>query len=358
MAAVDQDKLGDFLKQTGGMVAAGFNCAISVLGDRLGLFETLYAIGPCDSATLAKKLHLHERWVREWLQHQACVGQVDYDPNSGVFALSAEAHAVLVDADHPAYLMGAYDAALAVFPAVETLQQSFRTGLGMSYDEHGPNCACGIERMGAFSKQHRLVPEMLPMIPHMQERLTAGAKVADVGCGGALSTIAMAQAFPNSQFVGYDTSEEALRRARANVAESGVTNIQLCNPLHEPLPQQPTFDLVTTFDVVHDTPYPDRLITDIYNALRAESYWLCEDIKGFETFTENLQNHPMAGLLYGFSVMVCMNSGMSTEDGAGLGTLGFTRNLAEQMTKVAGFEDFSQLDIESPMNSYYLLKKA
>lgn len=357
MNAVDQDKLGDFLKQTGGMVAAGFNCAISVLGDRLGLFKTLYDIGPCDSATLARQLNLHERWVREWLQHQACVGQVDYDSDAKVFALSAEAHAVLVDADHPAYLMGAYDAAVAVFPAVEKLQRAFRTGLGMSYDEHGPDCACGIERMGAFSKQQRLVPEMLPMIPHMQDRLALGAAVADVGCGGALSTIAMAQAFPNSQFIGYDTSEVALQRARANIAEAGVTNIRLSNPLQEPLPQQPTFDLVTTFDVVHDTPYPDRLINDIYSALKSESYWLCEDIRGFETFNENLQNHHMAGLLYGFSVMVCMNSGMSTADGAGLGTLGFTRNLAEEMTRAAGFDDFSQLDIDSPMNNYYLLKK-
>ena len=214
MTAVDQEKLGDFLKQTGGMVTAGFNCAISVLGDRLGLFKALYDVGPCDSVRLADALNLHERWVREWLQHQACVGQVEYDSDANVFALSAEAHAVLVDVDHPAYLMGAYDAALAVFPAVEKLQDAFRTGLGMSYDEHGPNCACGIERMGAFSKQHRLVPEMLPMIPRMPERLAAGAAVADVGCGGALSTIAMAQAFPSTRFVGYDTSELALQRAR------------------------------------------------------------------------------------------------------------------------------------------------
>ena len=358
MAAVDQEKLGDFLKQTGGMVTAGFNCAISVLGDRLGLFKALYEIGPCDSVKLANKLNLHERWVREWLQQQACVGQVEYDSEDNLFALSAEAHAVLVDADHPAYLMGAYDAALAVFPAVEKLQEAFRTGLGMSYDEHGPNCACGIERMGAFSKQHRLVPEMLPMIPRMQERLVSGAAVADVGCGGALSTIAMARAFPNTRFVGYDTSELALQRARANITEAGVTNIDLSNPLQQPLPEQATFDLVTTFDVVHDTPYPDRLISDIHRVLKSDSYWLCEDIKGFETFNENLQNHPISGLLYGFSVMVCMNSGMSTEDGAGLGTLGFTRNLAEQMTMAAGFSEFFQLDIESPMNNYYLLKKS
>jgi len=357
MTAVDQEKLGDFLKQTAGMVTAGFNCAISVLGDRLGLFKALYEVGPCDSVRLADALNLHERWVREWLQHQACVGQVEYDSDANVFALSAEAHAVLVDVDHPAYLMGAYDAALAVFPAVEKLQDAFRTGLGMSYDEHGPNCACGIERMGAFSKQHRLVPEMLPMIPRMPERLAAGAAVADVGCGGALSTIAMAQAFPSTRFVGYDTSELALQRARANIVEAGVTNIELINPLQQPLPEQPTFDLVTTFDVVHDTPYPDRLISDIHRALKPESYWLCEDIKGFETFNENLQNHPISGLLYGFSVMVCMNSGMSTADGAGLGTLGFTRNLAEQMTRAAGFSEFLQLDIESPMNNYYLLKK-
>jgi SAM-dependent methyltransferase len=357
MSDINQKKLEGLVKQTGGMVAAGFNCAISVLGDRLDLYKGLWEHGPCTSNELAAALSLHERWVREWLYHQTCIGQVEFDESASIFSLSPEAHAVLVDKDHPAFFMGGYDSALAVFPAVEKLEESFRSGIGMSYDDHGPNCACGIERMGAFTNEYRLVPELLPLVPGMTERLAQGGIVADVGCGGAISTIAMAQAFPNAQFIGYDTSDNALDRARANVAEARVTNLRLVNPLIEAMPSTSTFDLVTTFDVVHDTPYPDRLIADIYTGLKRDGYWLCEDIRGFESFQENLRDHPIAGLLYGFSVMVCMNSGMSTPDGAGLGTLGFTRDLARQMTAAAGFTHFSQLEFENTMNNYYLLSK-
>jgi hypothetical protein len=354
---IDKDSLREFIKQTGSAVSAGFNCAISVLGDRLGLFRAMAGGEPVTSEGLARQLDLHERWVREWLYHQACVGQVNFDEDAGTFHLSPEAEAVLVDSGHPAYLMGAYDSALAVGPAVPRLEEAFRTGLGMSYDEHGPSCACGIERMGAFAKQHRLVPEMIPLIPGLHAKLEAGAAVADVGCGGALSTIAMAQAFPQSEFIGYDTSEHALDRARGNVQEIGLANVRLANPFDEPLPKTSTFDLVTTFDVIHDTPYPAGLIADIHSALKDDGHWLCEDIKGYDTFPENLREHPMAGLLYGFSVTVCMNSAMSTADGAGLGTLGFTTAVAKQMTSAAGFSQFTQLELDSPLNNYYAMAK-
>ena len=357
MSAIDEKKLGDFLKQTSGMVTAGFNCAITVLGDRLDLYQGLAELGPSTSVGLAKHLNLHERWVREWLQQQACIGQVEYSPASELFSLSPEAHAVLVDEDHPAYLMGGFDSALAVFPAVTKLEEAFRTGLGMSYDGHGPDCACGIERMGAFSKKHRLVTEMVPLIPGMHQRLLYGAKVADVGCGGGLAVIALAQAYPESTFFGYDTSEVALDRARANIAEAGLDNVRLCNPFQEALPQQPEFDLITTFDVIHDTPYPQSLIEQIHGAVKDDGFWLCEDIKGFDTFAENLEQHPIAALLYSFSVTVCMNSGLSTADGAGLGTLGFTEQVARQMTGASGFTGFEKLDVENPMNNYYLLSK-
>ena len=357
MREIDDDKLGLLLKQTGGMVAASFNCAITVLGDRLGLYRALGKLGPSTSSELASHLQLHERWVREWLHQQTCIGQLEYHADQARFAISPEAYAVLADEDHPAYLMGGFDSALAVFPAVSKLEESFRTGIGMSYDEHGPNCACGIERMGAFTKKHRLVGEMIPLLPGMHDRLVAGAMVADVGCGGGLATIALAQAYPATTFVGYDTSDVALQRAKANLAEAGLENVRFCNPFAEPLPKDPTFDLITTFDVIHDTPYPQDLIAQIYAALKADGQWLCEDIKGFESFEENLEQHPVAALLYGFSVTVCMNSGLSAADGAGLGTLGFTQQVAKTMTQQAGFREFQLLDIENPMNNYYLMGK-
>ena len=116
MREIDDDKLGLLLKQTGGMVAASFNCAITVLGDRLGLYQALGELGPSTSSELAFHLKLHERWVREWLHQQTCIGQLEYLADGARFAISPEAHAVLADENHPAYLMGGFDSALAVFP--------------------------------------------------------------------------------------------------------------------------------------------------------------------------------------------------------------------------------------------------
>ena len=353
---IDRDALKAFVKQTGDMVAAGYNCAITVLGDRLGLYGRLFELGPCTPDVLAEATGTHSRWVREWLQHQACIEQIEYT-GDGLFRLSPEAHAVLVDERSPAFLMGAFDSALAVGPAVDRLEDAFRSGVGMSYDEHGPGCACAIERMGSFVKNYRLVPELIPRIEGLTQRLSSGITVADVGCGGALSTIAMAAEFPTSNFIGYDISEHALTRARANVAESGLTNVRIENPLQSPMPRDGSVDFVTTFDVIHDAPYPDVLIADIFASLAEDGIWLCEDIRGFETFEENLSRHPMAAMLYGFSVMVCMNSGMSTADGAGLGTLGFTEQTARQMTQSAGFGSFTRLEVDNPLNNYYVLRK-
>jgi 2-polyprenyl-3-methyl-5-hydroxy-6-metoxy-1,4-benzoquinol methylase len=355
LGEIDRDKLKRFIKQSGEMVAAGFNCAVTVLGDRLDLYAELANAGPANSQELASRTGLHERWIREWLYHQACIGQLEYE--DGRFSIGAEAHAVLVDETSPAFLMGAFDSAITVGPAVSKLEEAFKTGLGMSYDEHGPNCACAIERMGAFTKNHRLVPTLIPLIEGLSDQLDAGIRVADVGCGGALSTIAMAQCYPNSTFVGYDISEHALSRARDNVIESGLGNVEIKNPLESPMSEAGVFDFATTFDVIHDTPYPADLIRDIHSALAENGIWLCEDIRGFETFEENLEKHPMAAMLYGFSVMVCMNSGMSASDGAGLGTLGFTEGVAREMTHAAGFSSFDRLDVDNPMNSYYVLRK-
>ncbi len=355
--ALDKDKLNEFIRQTGSTVTAGFNCVISVLGDRLGLFRKLAELGSVSSQELADSLGLSERWIREWLHHQACVNQVEYNEIADSFSLSPEAEAVLVDEDHPAYLMGAYHSALSVFPAAEQLEESFRTGLGMTYDDHGANCACGMEKMGAFTKKHRLVQEILPMVPDLVQQLTDGISVADVGCGGALSTVVMAQAFPSSTFVGYDTSEHALTLAKKNIEQAGLSNITVKNPMSDPLSQGSSVDFVTTFDVVHDTPYPRQMVEEIFESLNPSGRWLCEDIRGMNTFAENLREHPMAAMLYGFSLTICMSSGLSTKDGAGLGTLGFTEKIAQEMTRKAGFSGFKNLEVDTPLNNYYLLTK-
>ena len=207
--------------------------------------------------------------------------------------------------------------------------------------------------MSGYLQRTELVPKLLPEIDGIVDRLEAGAAVADVGCGSGTALLAMAEAFPASNFTGYDTSSFALDNARRNLAESGVDNVRLVDPSAEPMPDAPTFDLVTTFDVVHDTTHPADLIRAIRGSLKEDGAWVCADIRSFPTFEQNLAEHPMAALLYGFSVTVCMSSGMSTPDGAGLGTLGFNEEVARMMTSDAGFSRFEVLEYGNAMNAYY-----
>lgn len=255
------------------------------------------------------------------------------------------------------YFAGGFAAFESARNAIGQLPESFRTGIGMSYEDHGPACACSIERMNGFVTKYELVQAVLPEVRGLCDALQEGIEVADVGCGTGAALTAMASAYPESRFVGYEVSQHALQRAAAQVDASEMTNIVLKDARDESLPKQSEFDLITTFDVVHDTPFPDRLISDIYAALKEDGCWLCSDIRSFPTFPENLESNPHAPLMYGFSLMVCMNSAMSEAGGAGLGTLGFNEEVARDMTQSAGFTSFRKLDYETAVNSYYEIRR-
>lgn len=357
MSEINHDALRAFSGKVSASVTGGLNCALTLVGDQLGLYQALAANGPSDSAALAEKTNLSERWVREWLYQQACIGQVDYHEADGTFSLSPEATAVLATPDHPAYLGGMFHSVVAMFETVGDLPDCFRTGLGQSFDDKGEACACGIERMSRKFQANHLVPDLLPSLDGMVEKLQAGARVADVGCGGANSTIAMAKAFPNSEFIGYDISMHALNRARHNIAEAQVKNVRLHNPIDSPLPEDGSMDFITTFDVIHDSTHPDNLIEAIRRSLKDDGTWLCADIQGRPTFEENMKENPIATLAYSFSVMVCMSAGLSVPGGAGLGTLGFHEQKAREMSAAAGFTRFREIPFEGDVfNAFFEIR--
>lgn len=345
-AQFDRDALLAFSRQVSGSITGGLNCALTLVGDQLGLYKALAEIGPATSGELADKTNLSERWVREWLYQQACIHQIEYEEASDRFHLTQEAKAVLAQPEHPAYLGGMFHSVVAMYDTVGDLPECFRTGIGQSFDDKGESCACGIERMSRKFQSRSLVPELLPKLDGIVDALKTGIKVADVGCGGANSTIAMAKAFPKSEFIGYDISMHALGRARDNIRDAGLHNIKLHNAIDNPLPEDGSFDFITTFDVVHDSTHPDQLIAAIKASLRDNGTWLCADIQGRPTFAENLKDNPMATVAYSFSVLVCMSAGLSTPGGAGLGTLGFHEQKAREMTGAAGFTRFRTVPFE------------
>ncbi len=163
----------------------------------------------------------------------------------------------------------------------------------------------------------------------------------------------MAAAFPQSTFTGYDISQYALERAAVKLDASGVRNARFVDPRIDPLPDDHSIDLVTTFDCIHDMTHPQQMMESIRASIAPDGTWLLVDIKAQDTFADNARKNPMASLMYGISVLSCMSSAMSAEDGAGLGTLGLSENRARDMTAAAGFTRFRRLPVDHSVNAFY-----
>ncbi len=351
-AQIDRDKVQQMAEHTMGFLAGAVISGMIYLGDKMGLYQALDGAGPVTSDDLAQKTGLHERWLREWLEGQATAGLLEYKGNR-TFALSAEAALVLSNENSPAFLAGGFCSLPQQIGVLEQLPKSFQTGLGLPYDAFGPEGARGIERFLAPWFQAHLVPKALPALDGVVPKLEAGAKVADVGCGAGVALLKIAEAFPQAECHGYDISKHALARAEENKAKAGVQNVSFHDANGDAIPADRSFDFIATFDCLHDMANPTPVIQAIYDALKPDGTWLIADIHSFPTFEENLEQNPLAPLMYGFSVMCCMSSAMSIPDGEGLGTLGFTEPVARQMVGGAGFSRFKRHDFDNPINAYY-----
>lgn len=353
----DPDKLKLFsfvlYSQLSGAVTAG----MVHLGDRLGLYRVLAAAdSPLNSADIAARSGLHERWVREWTANQVAARLLDADhadPMNPRFSLSPEAQAVLADETHPAFGMGMFHRLPATMERLTELPECFASGRGFDYDAHGHDGAVGIERSFEPWSNANLVPVVLPAIDGVVERLTAGIRVADIGCGAGSAVCTMAAAFPNSSFVGYDISRHALAIASEKAVSRGLDNVRFVDAREEAIPTDASFGFVTTFDCIHDMTRPREMMQTIRRAITSDGVWLLVDIKAMETLEQNVAKNPMAALMYGISVMSCMASALSETNGEGLGTLGLPASKAEAFARDAGFRSFSVLPVEHSVNAFY-----
>jgi SAM-dependent methyltransferase len=340
-----------FSKLEGAMTAGMIH-----LGDKLGLFRVLAASdSPLTSAQLADRAGLAERWVREWAYNQAAAQIVAVDEDER-FSLSPEAAAVLADASSESFGMGWFHDLPQAMAALEALPESFRTGLGHDFDSRGREAAVGMERTFEPWNRLHLAADVLPALDDVTDKLAAGGRVVDIGCGAGGAVLLLAEEFPASRVEGYDISDYALARAGERLAASGLGNASFHDARVDRLPDDHSVDLVTTFDCIHDMTDPQAMIEAIRAALDDDGTWLLVDIKALDTFAENAERNPMASLMYGVSVISCMSSGLSAAGGAGLGTLGLPAARAEQMARAAGFTRFRVLPVDHPVNGFYELR--
>jgi SAM-dependent methyltransferase len=324
------------------------------LGDRLGLYRALQGAGPVTSADLAERTGLHPRWLLEWLRGQGAAGLLTWH-DADCFELTDVGAAVLADETGSlAFAGGAFGAPTSP-ELLDDLADAFRTGIGLPYDRQGPAGAHRTERMFGPWTRLALVPTILPALDGVVDKLETGARVVDVGCGAAVALIAMAERFPRSTFAGYDISRHAIERAQQLVVEAGVDNVELHLAGADALPTDGRFDVVLTFDCLHDMTAPADTIAAIRRAIAADGTWLVKDIRCAGEPKANLAN-PMAAMMYGFSIASCMSSALSEPGGAGLGTLGLHPELLTRLANDAGFTRVRVHDFDEPANLYYEIR--
>ncbi len=322
------------------------------LGERLGLFEAMADAVARTSSEVASAAGVEERWVREWLYAVSAGGMVTHerDGDAERFGLSAEMSVVLGQPDHPSF-SGAVFGAPVSRDTIDRLAESFRTGVGFGWGDHGHDTAHMQASMSAGRQQHFLVPVVLASVDGLIERLEAGIRVVDAGCGSGVASCVMAAAFPNSTFVGIDPSVPAIASARERSADLGFANLSFEEQTFDDL-EPGSVDFLLTLDVLHDIPRPADAVAAARRAIADDGVWLVADIKASPTFEENRRN-PMISLFYSMSVIYCMNSALSEPDGAGLGTLGLHPERLRGLVEGAGFSSFAFREFDEDVSNRY-----
>ncbi len=324
------------------------------IGNRLGLYRALAAAGEVTAGELAERMALDPRWVTEWLRGQAAAELIDTADGES-FRLSDAAVEVLVNEEGSlAYSAGAFGPLMAP-DVVDAIVEAFRSGIGPSWEELGPDAAHQTAEMSAQWARHPLVPLIIPALEGVEAKLRQRAAVLDLGCGAGTALVALAEAFPASTFTGFDPSAHAISLARAAVDAVGVTNVNLEQKAAAALPTEATFDLALVFDVLHDMTDPAAALRGLHACLVDDGTLLVKEIRCRPRFAENRAN-PMLAMLYGFSITGCLASATSEPGGAALGTVGLYGELLEQMANAAGFSRVHVHDFGDPANLYYEIR--
>ncbi len=343
---VDGDKLMQFVFRAVDEVGATLNTALVVMGDRLGLYRALAEAGPLSPAELAERTETAERYVREWLNAQAAGGFVVYDPDSGRYTLPPEQAVALTDPDSPAYLPGFFQIALGSVLDSPKIVEAARSGAGFGWHEHVHDVHEGCERFFRPGYNANLTAGWLPALNGVVAKLERGARVADVGCGHGASTILMAQAFPNSTFVGSDYHDGSIETAHRHAREAGLTARVRFETAPAAAYSGTGYDLVTMFDCLHDMGDPAGAARHVRRTLQPDGTWMIVEPQAGDRVEENF--NPVGRAYYSFSTLLCTPASLSQEAGLALGAQAGEARIRDVVT-AGGFTRFRRI-AETPFN--------
>ncbi len=350
--AINPEKLEAFL----GKVVTDFGAALSsslvYIGQKLGLYKALAEAGPSTPVELAGRTGTQERYVREWLVNQAAGGYVEYDPAVGKFSLSPEQAAALADEESPAFVGGGFYLIKAMTNAVPRIEEAFRQGGGVLWGDHDPDLFVGVERFFRPGYRAHLVNDWIPALTGVEEKLKAGGTVADVGCGHGASTIIMAQAYPNSRFVGFDNHGPSIEHARRAAEEAGVSDRATFEVSSaDAIPDGP-YDLVCFFDCLHDMGDPAGAARRAAEVLAEGGSALIVEPMAGNSVEENIN---IVGRTFSAASTLCCTANSLALGGPALGAVA-TEDALREVVIGAGFREFRRAT-ETPFNRVFEARK-
>jgi len=342
---IDENKLGEFMNKVVGDVGAAMSGALVLLGDRLGLYKAMAALGPTTAAELAARTETTERYVAEWLNAQAAGGYVTYDATNGRYTLPPEQAFALAEEQSPVFCPGLFQVTKAIWDADQKIAQNFRSGGGTVWGDHHHCLFEGTERFFRSGYIGNLVGAWLPALEGMKGKLEAGARVADVGCGLGASTILMAKAFPKSRFWGFDSHAPSVALATKRAREAGVDDrVEFGVAKSTDYPGK-DYDLIAHFDCLHDMEDPLGASKHARTTVARDGTWMI--VEPFAGDRPEQNHNPVGRVFYSASTMLCVPHSLSL-GGPALGAQAGEARLRDVVTR-GGFSRFRRAT-ETPFN--------
>ena len=346
--AINEDKMNEFLGKVVGDFGAALSSSLVYIGQKLGLYKALSADGPATPAELAQKTSTNERYIREWLLNQAASGYVDYDAESGRYSLAPEQTVALTDETSPFFVGGGFYVIKAMTHAVSRIENAFKNGGGILWGEHDPDLFVGTERFFRPGYAAHLIASWIPALTGIEEKLKAGGKVADIGCGHGSSTIIMAQAYPKSRFWGFDNHEASIKTARARAEDAGVTDRLTFEVADARTIPGENYDMITFFDCLHDMGDPTGAAKRACETLAADGSALIVEPMAGNTVEENFN---IIGRTFSGASTLCCTANSMALNGPALGAVA-TEDAIREAVLAGGFTQFRRAT-ETPFNRIF-----
>jgi len=331
---IDKERAKAFLARFQGDLAGAMAARMCAIGDRLGLFKSLHEQGPASSAELAQRTGINERYAREWLQGLAAAGYLDVDSQRKTYTLPAEHVMPLADEDSPLFQGGILELLAHAQTPFEQLVEAFKNGGGVAQAHFHPNLYHGMSRSSGVRYKNLLLQQWLPSMPDVLARLERGVSVVDIGCGKGSALLRMAEAFPRSNFLGIDAFAPQVEGANARAEAAGLSG-RLKFEVGDGAEKLPAnYDVIFTFDVIHDSPRPREAMANIRAHLNPDGVYVLQEITSEDDMHANIG--PMAAMKYGMSLHYCMTTSLA-QGGEGLGTCGMPEKMVRELSNEAGF---------------------